>query len=110
MAASVRRIPMRILFTITLLLLPFLACAQPKATVNGQPLPYEDKVFAYPSRTSAETSFQLQHHRAPSREELDAKLQSTRCDHLKLAVTQELREQHFKHLGLSVTDADIAEV
>jgi hypothetical protein len=96
---------------IMLVLFTSLSCAQPKGTINGHPI--ADKVFDYPPRQQVETMWQVQNRRPVGRGDhpaIDAQVQARRCNSLSNAIRLELRDEQIGRLGVTVTDADIADV
>jgi hypothetical protein len=99
---------MKTLLMLTLLTVP-VACAQPKGTVNGQPI--LDRAFAYP-RAQVEIAWRLENKRPIEKDDLptiDGLVQAKRCSSLKSVIDAQLQDQQMKEMAIAVTPADIAE-
>jgi hypothetical protein len=94
---------MKILIVLTLF--TFLACAQPKGTINGHPI--DDAGFIEPKRAGIERELQMKLHHPPSSDDVDAAVQAYRCNRLREVIDGMLREEQAKHLAISVTSADM---
>ncbi len=102
------RITMKTLLMLALLTVP-VAYAQPKGTVNGQPI--LDRAFAYP-RAQVEIAWRLENKRPIEKDDLptiDRLVQAKRCSSLKSVIDAQLQDQQMKEMAIVVTPADIAE-